>query len=68
MLPSEQEEFFFAYAEQRKRDIESGFAEYHGRKKKKVMADFSLPPDAKALAKKLGLKQKDLLYLLKTKE
>ena len=68
MLPSEQEEFFFAYVEQRKRDIESGFAEYHGRKKKKVMADFSLLPDVKTLAKKLGLKQKDLLYLLKTKE
>jgi len=68
MIPSEQEEFFFAYVEQRKRDIESGFAEYHGRKKKKVMADFSLLPDVKILAKKLGLKQKDLLYLLKTKE
>ena len=68
MIPSEQEEFFFAYVEQRKRDIESGFAEYHGRKKKKVMADFSLLPDVRALAKKLGLKQKDLLYLLKTKE
>ena len=68
MIPSEQEEFFFAYVEQRKRDIESGFAEYHGRKKKKVMTDFSLLADVKTLAKKLGLKQKDLLYLLKTKE
>ena len=68
MIPSEQEEFFFAYVEQRKRDIESGFTEYHGRKKKKVMAAFSLPPDVRALAKKLGLRQKDLLYLLKTKE
>lgn len=64
MLPSEQEAFFFSYCDKRKKDIEKGMIEYHGRKKK-IAADFVLPPDIKALAKKLGIRQKDLLSLMK---